>query len=304
MAEIIKHPFYLSRPPRPMKVPVVPPPTLEEVEKPVKTADDIDPDIFRNLKILWHGVTEEELIESLTNDTWVLPSLRLLSVVLTESLAAKLGRKLYTISSYDIVPNSWRTTTWTPMTPLLALLNLKDVYRRKLLLHPPSLWSSLPNGLPLLQSQRGGPLQKIGSFPLHQPPTMSLSILFARMLRLLVAQQTNTVRTSHHLLQHLSLRRREPERLRPKRHLPLSRIVIRLLQSPRSLFKVQLLFDLRATVGYLLHPHPLVPMVLGLSLPRSFLLRRSKHLKYPMRPCSPSSSRLLSKSTRCLFDSL
>lgn len=71
MPEILKHPFYLSRPQRPMKVPAVPPPSLEEVEKPVKSADEIDPDIFRNLKTLWHGVTEEELTQSLTNDEYV-----------------------------------------------------------------------------------------------------------------------------------------------------------------------------------------------------------------------------------------
>lgn len=35
----------LSRAPRPMKVPVIPPPTLEEIEKPAKSEDEIDTEI-------------------------------------------------------------------------------------------------------------------------------------------------------------------------------------------------------------------------------------------------------------------
>lgn len=70
--EILKHPFYLSRPLRPMKVPVIPPPSLEEVEKPVKSEDEIDTDIFRNLQILWHGAPDGEIIKALLSDekTW------------------------------------------------------------------------------------------------------------------------------------------------------------------------------------------------------------------------------------------
>lgn len=50
-----------------MKVPTVSPPTLEEVERPVKSREDIDPEIFRNLQTLWHGASDEELIQGLTN---------------------------------------------------------------------------------------------------------------------------------------------------------------------------------------------------------------------------------------------
>ncbi|KAG8899364.1 hypothetical protein FRB99_006764, partial [Tulasnella sp. 403] len=71
-SEILKHPFYLSRPLRSMEATPVPPPTMEEVTKPVKSVDDIDPDIFRNLRTLWHGATDEEIVRGLTNDekTW------------------------------------------------------------------------------------------------------------------------------------------------------------------------------------------------------------------------------------------
>ncbi|KAG9041278.1 hypothetical protein FS837_012477 [Tulasnella sp. UAMH 9824] len=70
--EILNHPFYLSRAPRPMKSPVIPPPTLEEVEKPIKSEDEIDTDIFRNLQVLWHGAPDEEIIKALLSDekTW------------------------------------------------------------------------------------------------------------------------------------------------------------------------------------------------------------------------------------------
>lgn len=54
-----------------MKVPVVPPPSLEEVEKPVRSPDEIDPDIFGNLKTLWHGAADEEIIRGLMSDEYV-----------------------------------------------------------------------------------------------------------------------------------------------------------------------------------------------------------------------------------------
>ncbi|KAG8924918.1 hypothetical protein FRC01_010899, partial [Tulasnella sp. 417] len=63
--EILKHPPYLSRAPRPMKVPVISPPTLEEVEKPVKSEDEIDADIFQNVQILWSSQRREKAVYSL-----------------------------------------------------------------------------------------------------------------------------------------------------------------------------------------------------------------------------------------------
>lgn len=51
-----------------MKGADVPPPTLEEVERPIKSESEIDPDIFRNLQTLWHGAPEADIILNLTNN--------------------------------------------------------------------------------------------------------------------------------------------------------------------------------------------------------------------------------------------
>lgn len=66
MPEILVHPFFLSRPPR--AIPgrsLVSPPSLDEVERPVNSPADIDPDIMGNLKTLWHGASEPEIISAL-----------------------------------------------------------------------------------------------------------------------------------------------------------------------------------------------------------------------------------------------
>ncbi|EJU03564.1 Pkinase-domain-containing protein, partial [Dacryopinax primogenitus] len=72
MPEILQHPFFLSRAPRPVAGRVVSPPTLEEVARPVASADDIDADIFANLRTLWHGAPDDEIMEGLLNNkkTW------------------------------------------------------------------------------------------------------------------------------------------------------------------------------------------------------------------------------------------
>ncbi|KAG8929179.1 hypothetical protein FRC02_005911 [Tulasnella sp. 418] len=72
MEEIMEHPFVLSRPPRPMRQAILPPPTLHDVERPVESVDDIDPDIFGNLKALWRGAKDEDIIDGLMSDrkTW------------------------------------------------------------------------------------------------------------------------------------------------------------------------------------------------------------------------------------------
>jgi len=72
MAEILKHPFYLSRPLRSIEGVPAPLPSFEEIERPVNSVDEIDPDIFRNLKTLWHGSKEEDIVAGLTNHELVL----------------------------------------------------------------------------------------------------------------------------------------------------------------------------------------------------------------------------------------
>ena len=66
MPEILSHPFFVSRPPRPIPGrQFVSPPSLNEVERPVSSPDEIDADILSNLKTLWTGATEQEIVAAL-----------------------------------------------------------------------------------------------------------------------------------------------------------------------------------------------------------------------------------------------
>ncbi|KAL1407107.1 serine/threonine-protein kinase gin4 [Vanrija albida] len=72
MAEIVSHPFFLSRPPRLTGSRELPaPPALADMARPV-AAHEIDPDILSNLKTLWHGASEGEIYAALMSPdkTW------------------------------------------------------------------------------------------------------------------------------------------------------------------------------------------------------------------------------------------
>lgn len=73
MPQILQHPFFISQPPKvtPGR-PLVPPPSLDEVEKPVNSRSEIDPDIMGNLKTLWHGASDDEIVDALLSreKTW------------------------------------------------------------------------------------------------------------------------------------------------------------------------------------------------------------------------------------------
>ncbi|KAF5338390.1 hypothetical protein D9611_012511 [Ephemerocybe angulata] len=64
MAEIMKHPFFVSRPLKQMDYAL---PDLDSISQPVSRVSSIDPDVFANLRTLWHGTSDAALIESLTN---------------------------------------------------------------------------------------------------------------------------------------------------------------------------------------------------------------------------------------------
>ena len=69
MPEIMTHPFFVLHAP---KVLVHSLPSLDRIAHPIGSLASIDPDIFANLRTLWHGTPDEEIIESLRNDapTW------------------------------------------------------------------------------------------------------------------------------------------------------------------------------------------------------------------------------------------
>ncbi|OBZ73948.1 Serine/threonine-protein kinase HSL1 [Grifola frondosa] len=67
--DILRHPFYTSQKPKELDCDI---PNLDDIARPLSSASDIDPDIFANLRTLWHGTPDADIIASLTNDkqTW------------------------------------------------------------------------------------------------------------------------------------------------------------------------------------------------------------------------------------------
>ena len=68
MEQIVVHPWFTRRAPRPVGD-VVAPPTPDQMERPIGTSDELDPDILSNLKTLWHGTSEAEIVKTLTSNT-------------------------------------------------------------------------------------------------------------------------------------------------------------------------------------------------------------------------------------------
>ncbi|PPQ68574.1 hypothetical protein CVT25_005418 [Psilocybe cyanescens] len=64
MAEIMRHPFFVSQP---MKNPNAMPsdPNMDVIARPIGSLSTIDPDIFANLRILWHDTPDSTIIERL-----------------------------------------------------------------------------------------------------------------------------------------------------------------------------------------------------------------------------------------------
>ncbi|KAH7106012.1 kinase-like domain-containing protein [Auriculariales sp. MPI-PUGE-AT-0066] len=64
MKQIMRHPFFTSQKPRLLEG-IAPPLSPDEVERPINSRDEIDPDILANLRTLWHGAPEDEIVRSL-----------------------------------------------------------------------------------------------------------------------------------------------------------------------------------------------------------------------------------------------
>ncbi|KAJ7252710.1 kinase-like domain-containing protein [Mycena haematopus] len=65
MPDVLRHPFYTSIKPQTTKPAI---PHLDHIARPIGSLVSIDPDIFANLRTLWHGVPDAEIVESLRND--------------------------------------------------------------------------------------------------------------------------------------------------------------------------------------------------------------------------------------------
>lgn len=64
--EIMQHPYFLSRP---LKNPsaMSSEPNMDAIAQPIGTLSAIDPDIFANLRTLWHGTKDSDLVAALLN---------------------------------------------------------------------------------------------------------------------------------------------------------------------------------------------------------------------------------------------
>ncbi|KAI0051029.1 Pkinase-domain-containing protein [Auriscalpium vulgare] len=67
--QILVHPFYTSQK---AKKAAFTPPKLNDIARPLASKAAIDPDIFANLRTLWHGTSDDIIFEKLTNEerTW------------------------------------------------------------------------------------------------------------------------------------------------------------------------------------------------------------------------------------------
>ncbi|OCF36519.1 CAMK/CAMKL/GIN4 protein kinase [Kwoniella heveanensis BCC8398] len=74
MNEIMRHPFCQRKQDTDSgrRINLVEPPRLEEIARPVKSEREIDRDILRNLRTLWNGTSEREIVKSLLSNekTW------------------------------------------------------------------------------------------------------------------------------------------------------------------------------------------------------------------------------------------
>ena len=70
MPDILAHPFFNM----PVnfgsgkRVAHVEPPTLDEIARPVASERDIEKDILKNLRTLWHGAPEKDIVKALLSD--------------------------------------------------------------------------------------------------------------------------------------------------------------------------------------------------------------------------------------------
>lgn len=64
MDQIRVHPWFTRRTPRQLPH-YSEPPTPDQIKRPVEDVDEIDADILTNLKTLWNGSSEDEIIDAL-----------------------------------------------------------------------------------------------------------------------------------------------------------------------------------------------------------------------------------------------
>lgn len=65
MPEIMRHPFFVSAPPKLSEFSM---PNLDNISVPIASRSAIDPDIFANIRTLWHGTSDAEIVNNLVSE--------------------------------------------------------------------------------------------------------------------------------------------------------------------------------------------------------------------------------------------
>ena len=66
MDQIQAHPWMTRKAPRSIHgAPLYIPPDIKQIDRPVNSLQDIDPDILINLKTLWNGASESLIVDAL-----------------------------------------------------------------------------------------------------------------------------------------------------------------------------------------------------------------------------------------------
>lgn len=69
MVEIQQHPWLTRKAPRSIHgAPPYIPPSIEQIDHPVASERDVDPDILSNLQTLWNGAEQDDIIRALLSD--------------------------------------------------------------------------------------------------------------------------------------------------------------------------------------------------------------------------------------------
>ena len=110
MAEVMRHPFFQRRQDTDSgrRINLVEPPRLEEIARPVRSEREIDRDILRNLRTLWNGASDKEIVQSLLSHEYVEPNW---SNKTSANATGKHGRRRSTFCSFSTEISTWKIST-------------------------------------------------------------------------------------------------------------------------------------------------------------------------------------------------
>lgn len=96
MEDVLRHPWVTRKPARLIYgQPPPAPPDVVQIARPVGSREEIDPEILSNLKTLWQGAGEEEIVQELLSPRFVVSSASGPSMFCTELTLTRPRRKTW-----------------------------------------------------------------------------------------------------------------------------------------------------------------------------------------------------------------